>query len=128
MHRKPASQLPATQFEEFPGVVAKPISNFKSSSDYHYQTIRTNAELLKLIQLGLTLSNERGELAPGVCTYQFNFKFSLAADIYAQDSIDLLTNSGIDFKRHDEHGIDPVRFAELLMCSGVVLCEEMHWA
>ena len=36
-----------------------------------------------------------------MCTYQFNFKFSLEADIYAQDSIDLLTNSGIDFKRRD---------------------------
>jgi CCR4-NOT transcription complex subunit 7/8 len=87
------------QDTEFPGVVAKPISNFKSSSDYHYQTIRTNVDLLKIIQLGLTLSNEMGELAPDVCTYQFNFKFSLETDVYAQDSIDLLTRSGLDFKR-----------------------------
>lgn len=81
------------QDTEFPGVVAKPIANFKCSSDYHYQTIRTNVDLLKIIQLGLTLSNEKGELAPNVCTYQFNFKFSLDSDIYAQDSIDLLTRS-----------------------------------
>lgn len=151
------SILPATppyltfyQDTEFPGVVAKPISNFKSSGDYHYQTIRTNVDLLKIIQLGLTLSNEKGELAPNVCTYQFNFKFSLETDIYAQDSIDLLTRSGIDFKRcaervgihvtcfprdfqlqrhsrHEEHGIDIHEFAELLMCSGVVLCDDVHW-
>eukprot|EP00966_Prymnesium_polylepis_P127526 2949632-Prymnesium_polylepis.1 len=62
---------------EFPGVVARPIGTFKSSSDFHYQTLRCNVDLLKIIQLGLTFCNEEGELAPGVCTYQFNFKFSL---------------------------------------------------
>lgn len=25
---------------EFPGVVARPIGNFKNSGDYHYQTMR----------------------------------------------------------------------------------------
>lgn len=65
------------QDTEFPGVVARPIGTFKSSSDFHYQTLRCNVDLLKIIQLGLTFCNEDGELAPGVCTYQFNFKFSL---------------------------------------------------
>lgn len=87
---------------EFPGVVAKPIGSFKSTSDFLYQTLRCNVDLLKIIQLGLTFSNDEGELAPGVCTYQFNFKFSLNDDIYAQDSIDLLTRSGIDFRRHED--------------------------
>ena len=112
---------------EFPGVVARPIQNFRNSSDFHYQTIKTNVDLLKIIQLGLTLCDEKGNLAPNVCTYQFNFKFSLTEDVYAQDSIDLLTRSGIDFRRHEEQGIDPLVFAELLICSGVVLCDEVHW-
>lgn len=112
---------------EFPGVVARPIGNFKSSSDFHYQSVRCNVDLLKIIQLGLTLCNEDGELAPNVCTYQFNFQFSLNDDIYAQDSIDLLTRSGIDFSRHEEGGIEPTHFAELLMCSGIVLCDEVRW-
>lgn len=112
---------------EFPGVVARPIGNFKSSSDFHYQSVRCNVDLLKIIQLGLTLCNEDGELAPNVCTYQFNFQFSLNDDIYAQDSIDLLTRSGIDFNRHEEGGIEPTHFAELLMCSGIVLCDEVRW-
>jgi len=112
---------------EFPGVVARPIGTFKSSSDFHYQTLRCNVDLLKIIQLGLTFCNEDGELAPGVCTYQFNFKFSLSDDIYAQDSIDLLTRSGIDFKRHEELGIDVIYFAELLISSGIVLCDEVRW-
>jgi len=48
-------------------------------------------------------------------------------DMYAQDSIDLLTNCGIQFKRHDEYGLDVNEFAELLMSSGVVLSEGVRW-
>lgn len=118
---------PLPQDTEFPGVVARPIGNFKSASDFHYQTVRCNADILKMIQLGITLCNEEGELAPGVCTYQFNFKFSITEDIYAQDSIDLLTRSGIDFKKHEEAGVDPHHFAELFMSSGCVLCDEVRW-
>jgi CCR4-NOT transcription complex subunit 7/8 len=47
--------------------------------------------------------------------------------MYAQDSIDLLTRSGIDFKRHQENGIDVAQFGELLMSSGVVLCDSVKW-
>jgi CCR4-NOT transcription complex subunit 7/8 len=83
--------------------------------------------LFFLVQLGLTFSNDEGELAPGVCTYQFNFKFSLADDIYAQDSIDLLTRSGIDFRRHEDCGIDVLYFAELLISSGCVLNDDVRW-
>jgi len=62
---------------EFPGIVARPIGTFKGSSDYHYQTLRCNVDLLKLIQLGITLCDEQGNLPPEVSTFQFNFKFSL---------------------------------------------------
>lgn len=48
-------------------------------------------------------------------------------DMYAQDSIDLLQNSGIQFKKHEEDGIDPFEFAELLMTSGVVLMDNIKW-
>ena len=55
------------------------------------------------------------------------FAFSLGEDIYAQDSIDLLTRSGIDFARHQAEGIDPLDFAELLISSGIVLCDDIKW-
>jgi CCR4-NOT transcription complex subunit 7/8 len=42
-------------------------------------------------------------------------------------SIDLLTKSGIDFVAHEARGIDPFRFGELLMSSGVVLNEDVTW-
>ena len=45
---------------EFPGVVARPIGDFKSSSDYQYQLLRCNVDLLKIIQLGLTFFNKDG--------------------------------------------------------------------
>ena len=65
------------QDTEFPGVVARPIGTFKTSSDYHYQTMRCNVDLLKIIQLGITLANDEGQLPQECSTWQFNFKFSL---------------------------------------------------
>lgn len=47
--------------------------------------------------------------------------------MYSQDSIDLLQNSGLQFKKHEEEGIDTLYFAELLMTSGLVLCENVKW-
>jgi CAF1 family ribonuclease len=111
---------------EFPGVVARPIGDF-GSSDYQYQTLRCNVDLLKIIQLGLSFANEDGEFAPGCCCWQFNFKFSLGEDMYAQDSIDLLKMSGIDFGAHEARGIDVRDFGELLMSSGLVLLDSVVW-
>jgi CCR4-NOT transcription complex subunit 7/8 len=47
--------------------------------------------------------------------------------MYAQDSIDLLSKSGIDFKRHEEHGIDVHEFGELMISSGMVLLDDVKW-
>ncbi|KAM5300263.1 CCR4-NOT transcription complex subunit 8 isoform 1-T1 [Ctenodactylus gundi] len=133
---------------EFPGVVVRPIGEFRSSIDYQYQLLRCNVDLLKIIQLGLTFTNEKGEYPSGINTWQFNFKFNLTLgvvahaynpstleakagrlleDMYSQDSIDLLANSGLQFQKHEEEGIDTLHFAELLMTSGVVLCDNVKW-
>ncbi|XP_063221053.1 CCR4-NOT transcription complex subunit 7-like [Bacillus rossius redtenbacheri] len=113
---------------EFPGVVARPIGEFRSSADYQYQMLKCNVDLLRIIQLGLTFLNDKGEAPSSSCsTWQFNFKFSLSEDMYAQDSIDLLQNSGIQFKKHEEEGIEPLEFAELLITSGVVLMDNIKW-
>ncbi|XP_034104209.1 CCR4-NOT transcription complex subunit 7 isoform X1 [Drosophila sulfurigaster albostrigata] len=112
---------------EFPGVVARPVGEFRSTADYHYQLLRCNVDLLRIIQLGLTFMDDEGKTPPGYSTWQFNFKFNLSEDMYAQDSIDLLQNSGIQFKKHEEDGIDPIEFAELLMSSGIVLMDNIKW-
>lgn len=62
---------------EFPGIVARPLGNFRSQSEFAYQMLRCNVDLLKVIQLGITLADEHGNLPPDVSTWQFNFKFSL---------------------------------------------------
>ncbi|MBW0472281.1 hypothetical protein O181_011996 [Austropuccinia psidii MF-1] len=112
---------------EFPGVVARPIGNFKTPSDYHYQTLRCNVDLLRIIQLGLTLCDENGKKPVGKCVWQFNFRFSLNDDMYAPDSIELLQASGLNFKQHEDHGIDMEYFGELLISSGLVLLEDVKW-
>jgi len=47
--------------------------------------------------------------------------------MYAPESIDLLQKSGIDFQRHEEIGILPNDFAELMITSGLVLTPDTKW-
>ncbi|KAJ3754971.1 hypothetical protein EV360DRAFT_50622, partial [Lentinula raphanica] len=63
-----------------------PIGNFKTSSDYHYQTMRCNVDLLKIIQVGITLSDEEESFPPDGSTWRFNFWFSLKCVCYHLDS------------------------------------------
>ncbi|KAK8674741.1 hypothetical protein V6N13_032846 [Hibiscus sabdariffa] len=117
---------------EFPGIVLRPVGHFKSSYDYHYQTLKDNVDMLKLVQLGLTFSDEKGNLptcgTDKYCVWQFNFReFNVNEDVFANDSIELLRQSGIDFKKNNEKGIDAKRFSELLMSSGIVLNDNVHW-
>ena len=112
---------------EFPGVVAKPVGDL-SSNGFAYQTLQCNVDLLKIIQLGISFCGENGETpAEGCYCYQFNFRFDLNEDMYAEDSIELLKQSGIDFDRHAAEGIDVQRFGELIMMSGLVLVDEVKW-
>lgn len=62
---------------EFPGVVARPIGEFRNSSDYQYQTMRCNVDILKIIQVGITFQDENGETPEPISTWQFNFKYNL---------------------------------------------------
>ena len=128
---------------EFPGIVARPIGQFTTKADYHYQTLRCNVDLLKMIQLGITLFKPDGSLPPADSTtsskhpymsatvapytWQFNFKFSLESDMYAQESTAMLQKAGIDFDRHSKQGIDPQDFGALLITSGLVLLPDVHW-
>ncbi|XP_078437538.1 putative CCR4-associated factor 1 homolog 7 [Wolffia australiana] len=117
---------------EFPGIVLRPIGSFKTNAEYNYQTLKANVDLLKLIQLGLTFSDERGNIPTNEaglrCIWQFNFReFNPQEDVFANDSVELLRQSGIDFAKNTERGVDAVRFGELLMSSGVVLNDAVHW-
>ncbi|KAM7197703.1 putative ccr4-not transcription complex subunit 7 protein [Rhypophila sp. PSN 637] len=137
---------------EFPGVVARPMGGFHGKSDYHYQCLRTNVDMLKLIQVGVTLFNENGELPANKSTsanstnnshgggrrggknssplphaWQFNLKFSLKEDMYNATSIESLQEAGIDFTALERDGIDPFKFAALLIPSGLVCFKDVRW-
>lgn len=112
---------------EFPGVVARPIGTFKDSTDYQYQTLRCNVDLLRIIQIGISFFDLEGNVMKNTPVWQFNFQFSLGEDMYAQDSIEILKQAGIDFDRHEAEGIDVNKFGELLVPSGLVLEPKIKW-
>lgn len=47
--------------------------------------------------------------------------------MYANDSIELLQSSGIQFHRMESDGIDPFTFSELLYSSDLVLNDGVRW-
>ncbi|CAO3600380.1 unnamed protein product [Absidia cylindrospora] len=61
-----------------------------------------------------------------VCGYIY-LSIMQSDDMYAQDSIELLTKSGIEFKKHEDYGIDVEHFGELLISSGFVLLDDVKW-
>jgi CCR4-NOT transcription complex subunit 7/8 len=122
------------------------MGGFRGKSDYHYQCLRTNVDLLKVIQIGIALFNEDGEQPPARPTstdaadlrrtgnqaplpyaWQFNFKFSLKEDMYNQTSIESLQQAGIDFALLERDGIEPRQFATLLIPSGLVCFDNVRW-
>jgi CCR4-NOT transcription complex subunit 7/8 len=109
---------------EFPGIVYQFQQNTR---DAYYRTVKQNVDKLKLIQLGITLSDEEGNYPPDVSTWQFNFKFDLNNDQYSNESIALLTNSGINFELLENRGIPVDLFGEYMITSGLLLNEDIHW-
>lgn len=123
------------------------MGGFNGKSDYHYQCLRCNVDLLNILQLGISLFNEDGESPPATsdreeltlsggrkygpqqvpCTWQFNFKFSLKDDMYSEQAIESHKLAGVAFESLEEKGIDPFEFGALLMSSGLVCDEDVRW-
>lgn len=122
---------------EFPGVIYDPKAhqyNIHNHFFYNnpqeessYLTIRMNVNELKLIQIGIALSDENGNLPGDVCTWQFNLHFDINNDQIAVDAYNLLVESGINFPEHQKRGIDPNVFAEYFIASGLVLTDNVKW-
>ncbi|KAE8701603.1 putative CCR4-associated factor 1-like protein 10 [Hibiscus syriacus] len=115
---------------EFPGTVVVPTGT--SNNIFDYETMKLNVDMLKMIQLGLTFSDAQGNLptcgTDKHCVWQFNFnEFDPQQDAHQEQSIKLLSESGIDFKKNKEKGVSFRDFGELLMSSGVVSNHKVHW-
>ena len=109
---------------EFPGIVYPCTCN---SPDFYYQYIKTNVDKLNLIQLGITLTNSKGERPPNTSTWQFNLRFDRDKENHSSESITLLENCGINFNRLKNEGIPLELFGEYLFISGMVLNENLTW-
>lgn len=113
---------------EFAGIVARPMGTFRSTKDYHYQTMRSNADLLNLIQVGITLSDKNGNIPDSApSTWQFNFKFDLNNEMFSKESVDTLMTSGVDFAKLSTDGILLDEFAQCIIDSGLCLLPDVTW-
>ena len=111
---------------EYPGYVYC-VQNM--TKDFYFRTLKMNVDSLKIIQLGITLTNSKGEFPKNskYHTWQFNFQFDKNKDKITQASLNLLEQCGIDFNKLKTKGIKHKLFAEYFMISGLVLNPDIKW-
>ena len=111
---------------EYPGTVYC-VKNM--TKDFYFKTLKMNVDSLKIIQLGITLTNSKGEFPKNYKyhTWQFNFEFDKNSDKITQSSLNLLEQCGIDFNKLKKKGIKHKVFAEYFMISGLVLNPDIRW-
>ena len=111
---------------EFPGCIYKLKSLTK---DFYYKSMKDSVNSTKLIQLGISFTNEKGEFPDKYeyHTWQFNFKFDEEKDKFTEESINLLKSNGINFDKLKKNGISETDFAQKLILSGLVLNPNNKW-
>ncbi|CAI0450632.1 unnamed protein product [Linum tenue] len=90
---------------EFPGCL-RPTPRH-AGEEVRFADMKFNVDSTDLIQLGVTLSDEKGTVA-GI--WQFNLEFDLDRDLHAKESILFLKSHGVDFEKLRSHGIERIRF------------------
>ena len=99
------------------------------TKDFYYKTMKMNIDSLKIIQLGITLTNSKGEY-PKNCkyhTWQFNFEFDNKVDKITSSSLNIFEQCGIDFSKLKRKGIKHRIFAEYFLVSNLVLNPNIQW-
>ncbi|XP_054811355.1 probable CCR4-associated factor 1 homolog 2 [Prosopis cineraria] len=102
-----------------------------------YGALSGNLGLAKLIQVGLTLSDEQGNIPMIMSSttheakqrvWQFNFcEFDPKTDPKSRDIIETLIYNGIDFEKNKNCGIKYSDFAGFLMSSRLVQDDKVQW-
>lgn len=99
---------------EFPGIIATRCEldqRYYSEQECEYFLVKRNVEETKMIQIGLSIADEEGNVPHPVCTWQFNFRFDKDKDRIVDQSFDLLIKAGVRFDRLVSEGIDYALFA-----------------
>ncbi|KAM3324265.1 hypothetical protein P3S67_005416 [Capsicum chacoense] len=117
-------QYPCVSMDtECPGVNVPFITQ---TPEAKYKWLKLNVDALKLIQVGITLSDKEGNL-PDLGSldqrylWEFNFSdFDVNRYRQAPESINLLRIQGINFERNGISGIKSVDFGKVMMSSGLV--------
>ncbi|KAH7420983.1 hypothetical protein KP509_13G034600 [Ceratopteris richardii] len=111
---------------EFPGSFRfdSLCSEEHSEEESTYRALKANVDMMKLIQVGITLIDNRGQLPMidgAYCIWQFNLRnLDLRTDRYIKSSIELLRNSGIDFEQNRRDGLASRTLGSLLRKHGLV--------
>jgi CCR4-NOT transcription complex subunit 7/8 len=111
---------------EFPGIIYQDNSG-QCTPEIIYSYLKKNVDQLKIIQLGITLSDANGNYPSDVNTWQFNFDFNVEKERANIESINLLVSSGINFDSLCRYGISVSKFSEAIMCSGLILNDNITW-
>lgn len=117
---------------EFAGTLARPIGRFRGKSDYIYQTVRTNVDLLDVLKIGISLSDEfGGKPDMSISTWQFHFKMSPQTQMIPIETIELLQKTSTCADTLPQNlvtkGVDFKEFATLLTESGLILNPNVMW-
>lgn len=114
--------------QEIPGIVARPLGQFKLASDYHFQCLRSNSDLLNLIQLSLCVVRMQNGKPSSSVIWQFNFSYDLTQEMFNEEHLAMLSQTAqINFNMHMSQGISHFSFAELMMESGLLLDPTVKW-
>jgi len=86
---------------EFPGVIFPlKVDHRHLQPCEQYSYLKSNVDALKIIQIGLTLTDAKGNLPRFKnirCIWEFNFcDFNIWRDLHNQDSIDMLRRQGVN--------------------------------
>ncbi|KAL9672335.1 hypothetical protein QQ045_028585 [Rhodiola kirilowii] len=121
---------------EFPGSPyvpdGIPVDYRSRSCEQHYAVLKMNVDRLKIIQAGVTLTDQFGNLpdfgSENRFVWEFNFSdFDIDRDECNKESIDLLERQGINFQNHKRFGINSAFFAALMVNSGMIGRQSLVW-
>ena len=98
-----------------------------ATAEEKYQRERENVNRMKLIQIGITLGDDEGNIPTPICTWQFNFRFNITNDMQTSESMKLLKEAGIDFDRFERDGIEMSDFVAQFFGSGLIMNDKVIW-